>query len=97
MLHNLYLLPTLIGAEQECLDIWHGTNLAEKSYVEYAPAEILALWDDAALEWAKQMYQSSRFREVRDRYIQLCRQLKSEPVGPKRSQLVKELFQLRMD
>ncbi len=96
MLQNLYLLPTLIGADQDRLDIWHGTNLAEKSYVEYAPAEFLALWDDAAIGWAKQMYHSPKFREVRDRYIQLCSQLNSEPVGPKRSQLVKELFQLRM-
>ncbi len=26
--------------------MWHGTNLAEKSYIAYAPAEILALNGD---------------------------------------------------
>ena len=96
MLHNLYLLPALIGVEQDRLEIWHGTNWAEKSYVQHAPAEMFALWDEAALEWAKQAYQSPKFQEVRERYIQICEQLKSEPVGPKRSQLVQEMFQLRM-
>ena len=94
MLRNLYLLPALLEIEQNRLDIWHGTNWAEKSYVQYAPAEVLALWDATALEWAKQMYQSPNFREVRDRYITIYKQLQAEPVGPKRSQLVQEAFQL---
>jgi len=94
MLRNLYLLPALLGIEQNRLDIWHGTNWAEKSYVQYAPAEVLALWDATALEWARQMYQSPNFREVRDRYITIYKQLQAEPVGPKRSQLVQEAFQL---
>lgn len=95
MLQNLYLLPALIGEKQERLDIWHGTNLEDASYIEYLPAEVLALWDAAAIGWAKQMYHSPRFHQVRMRYIQISKQLKSEPVGPKRSQLVKELFQIR--
>ena len=96
MLRNLYLLPALIGTEQDRLEIWHGTNWAEKSYVQYAPAEVFALWDETALEWVKQMYQSPKFRDMRDRYIAIYRQLKSEPVGPKRSQLVQEAFRLEM-
>ena len=96
MLHNLYLLPALIGVEQERLGIWHGTNWEEKSYAESAPPEVFALWDEAALEWVKQTYQGAKFREVRDRYIAICEQLKSEPVGPRRSQLVQEAFQLRI-
>jgi len=94
MLRNLYLLPALLGIEQNRLDIWHGTNWAEKSYIQYAPAEVFALWDATALEWAKQMYQSPNFREVRDRYITIYKQLQAEPVGPKRSRLVQEAFQL---
>jgi len=96
MLRNLYLLPALIGIEQDRLEIWHGTNWAEKSYVQYAPAEVFALWDETALEWVKQTYQSPKFRDMRDRYIAIYRQLKSEPVGPKRSQLVQEAFRLEM-
>jgi hypothetical protein len=37
MLSNLYLIPHLIGLEQDELDIWHGSNLAEKEYLEYIP------------------------------------------------------------
>ena len=96
MLHNLYLLPALLGLKQDWLEIWHGDNWAEKSYIDYAPAEIFSLWDEPALEWAGQMYRTPRFQEVRDRYIEICQQLKSELVGSKRSQLVREMFQLRL-
>lgn len=94
MLSKLYLLPALLGIEQNRLNIWHGTNLAEKSYLQYAPAEVFALWDDTSLEWAMQMYWSPKFREARDRYIAIYKQLLAEPVGPTRTGLVQEAFQL---
>jgi hypothetical protein len=94
MLSNLYLIPHLIGQDQEELDVWHGTNIAEKGYLEYWPPEIWALWDDAALEWARESYDSDEFRRVRDRYIEIREQLDSEPVGPRRSRLVDEMYRL---
>jgi len=94
MLRNLYLIPALIGVEQDRLDIWHGTNWEEQEYVTYASAEIFALWDQPALDWAAQTYNSPPFHEVRARYVAICKQLTSEPRGPKRSQLVQEKFQL---
>ncbi len=95
MLQNLYLLPALFGEEQERLDIWHSSNWEDNGYIQFAPPEIFAFWDDAALEWAKQTYGSDGFQAARARYIEIFRQLKSEPVGPKRSQLVAEAIQLR--
>ena len=95
MQQNLYLLPALFGEEQERLDIWHGSSDAEKIYIQYAPPDVFTFWDEAALQWAKQTYGSPRFQEVRTRYIEIHRQLKSEPVGPKRSQLVNEMVRLR--
>ncbi len=94
MLLNLYLVPHLLGMPQDRLDIWHGSNWAEKSYLEYAPPELLALWDQRALEWAKETYHSPKFRQVRARYIEIHEQLRHEPVGPRRSQLVQEAFEL---
>jgi len=94
MLLNLYLVPHLLGMPQDRLEIWHGSNWAEKSYLEYAPPELLALWDQRPLEWAKETYQSPKFRQVRARYIEIHEQLRHEPVGPRRSQLVKEAFEL---
>jgi hypothetical protein len=95
MLSNLYLLPYLFGIEQPPLDIWQSTNWEGKEYVEHGPAELLQLWDQQSLGWAKELYQSESFREARERTIEIFRLLKTEPVGPKRSDLVKELSALR--
>ena len=95
MLANLYLIPHLLGVEQDRLDIWHGTNWAEQDYLQYAPPEILRLWDPTALLWAQATYHSPEFHRVRARYIEILGQLKHERPGPRRSQLVSEAFRLR--
>jgi hypothetical protein len=95
MLSNLYLIPHLLGEDQEELDVWHGTNIAEKGYLEYWPPEIWALWDDTALKWARETYHSDEFRRVRGRYIEILEQLGSEPRGPRRSRLVDEMYRLQ--
>jgi hypothetical protein len=95
MLSNLYLIPHLIGLEQDELDIWHGSNLAEKEYLEYIPPEISALWGASALQWAQEMYDNPKVGQIRARYIEIVEQLKSEPPGPRRSELVNEAFRLQ--
>ena len=94
MLLNLYLVPHLLGMPHDRLDMWHGSNWAEMGYLEYAPPELFALWDQAALAWVKETYQSTKFRQVRARYVEIHEQLRHEPVGPRRSQLVQEAFEL---
>lgn len=94
MLSNLYLIPHLLGLEQPELDIWHGSNIDRKDYLSYIPPELLSLWDEAALQWARETYDSAKFSQVRERYIEIHRQLKDEPRGSKRSQLVREAFSL---
>lgn len=94
MLSNLYLIPHLLGLSQPELDIWHGSNIDRRDYLEYIPAEFLALWDDKALQWAKETYHSPKLSQVQERYIEIYRQLKDEPRGPKRSQLVQEASSL---
>jgi len=96
MLMNLYLIPYLLGAESPQLDIWQSSNLASSDYLQYIPPELFRLWDHAALTWVVGVYESERFRQVRTRYIMIYRQLKHEPAGLKRSQLVKEASTLRM-
>jgi hypothetical protein len=95
MFSNLYLIPCLLRLEQEALDIWHGTNIAELAYAEDIPPELFALWDEAALEWVRETYNAPDFRQIRERYITIHRALKTEPRGPKRTQLVNEAFELR--
>jgi tetratricopeptide (TPR) repeat protein len=95
MLMNLYLLPHLLGIQQEPFNIWHASNWAQASYLQEAPPEFLALWDEAARHWARTQYESSAFTQIRSRYIEIYQQLQTEPVGPKRQQLVKEAFALQ--
>jgi hypothetical protein len=95
MLSNLYLIPHLLGREQDELDIWHGTNYEQKGFLEYVPPEIWALWDAPALLWAEKIYDSPEFCRIRTRYIEIHEQLKSAPRGPRRSALVDEAFSLQ--
>jgi len=97
MLSNLYLIPHLLGSEPEELDIWHTSNFERKDYLQYAPPEIWGLWDEEALQWVKETYDSPEFCQVRERYIKIYEQLKHERPGPKRSQLVKEAFRLQRE
>lgn len=94
MLSNLYILPFLLNIEQPNLDMWHSSNLEGKDYIEHGPSELLRIRDEQALQWARELYQSDSFRKARERSIEILKLLKSEPVGPKRSQLVKELSAL---
>lgn len=97
MVRNLYLIPALIGEEPDIPEIRHGSNWEEPDYVEYAPPEYFALWDESELDWARKTYDSPPLREVRESYISICKQLESEPRGPKRSQLVEEKYRLQTE
>jgi hypothetical protein len=94
MLSNLYLIPRLLGREQDELDIWHGTNYEQKDYLQYVPPEIWELWDAPALRWAEEKHDSPEFCRIRARHIEIYEQLESEPRGPRRSALVDEAFRL---
>lgn len=95
MLSNLYLLPQLLGRRQPLLNIWHGSNICEKEYLQIIPPEMWKLWDAGALEWAQLQYDSAEFDRIRRKYIEINGQLLTEPVGPRRTQLVNEVFALR--
>jgi hypothetical protein len=101
MLRNLYLLPQLLGIDQEILDIWHSSNWDMKEYAESASPEIIELWTDEEKEWIRKIYSSQEVEEIRSRYIEIQRQLKTEPIGAKRTELVRkasrmERFGLRL-
>jgi hypothetical protein len=95
MLMNVYIIPHLLGMVQQPLDMWHGSNMETLEYLQYIPPELFRLWDQAALNWVAEAYESAPFIQARARYIEIYRQLKDEPVGPQRSQLVKEAMALR--
>ncbi len=89
---NPYLVFQLLGMDQKRLDIRHGSNWKEPEYVAYGPTELLELWDEEAVQWAKDVFQQAWFSRLRARYIEIKRRLMTEPVGPERSRLVRELY-----
>lgn len=95
MLSNLYLLPYLLGEPQERYDMWHGSDWKEPGYLAYIPSELFELWDDDARQWAAEQYHGPELTAVRERYIEIHRQLQDTPVGPERNTLVEEARQLQ--
>jgi hypothetical protein len=95
MLSNVYLIPRLLGLDQEVIDMWHPSNLSEKSYVDALPDALFAVWEPSALQWVHTIYHREPMRRVRDRYIEIYTQLKEEPPGPTRSRLVEEAYALQ--
>ncbi len=95
MLENLYLVPFLLGQNPQPLDIWHGSNLEWIEYAVAVPQELLSLWDEVALQWAREVSEHPAVAQKVERYVAIHRELKSEPRGPRRSALVHESFALR--
>ncbi len=95
MLENLYLVPFLLGRNPQPLDIWHGSNWEWMEYAVEIPHELLSLWDDVALQWAREVSEHPTVVAKVARYVAIHRALKSEPRGPRRSALVDESFALK--
>jgi len=95
MLSNLYLIPHVLRIDQPELDIAHLSNLETREYLEYIPDELVRLWDEEALDWLRASYHQAEIHVVRERYVAIQRQLKDEPRGEKRTNLVHEAFALR--
>jgi hypothetical protein len=94
MFSNLYVVPHLLRSPIKELDIWHGSNHAESSYLEWIPEAYYELWTEAEREWAAGLYESPGFQSVRARCIGIRRALDTVRPGPERTRLVKELHGL---
>ncbi|HJN16314.1 MAG TPA: hypothetical protein QGH10_12505 [Armatimonadota bacterium] len=95
MLQNPYVVPHLLGLEVRELDIWHGSSHEWPSYLECIPADYFLLWDERELDWASRLYHGPDFQSVLARYVQIHKELKHLPPGPRRSRLVHEAYALK--
>jgi hypothetical protein len=91
---NTYLLDKFLGKEFLELDIsehsnWEKSNLAK--YFHYSKDQ-KELADFA--EWLGHFVTGEKFYKIANEFIDIERKLKTEPVGPKRSALVKRRYQL---
>ena len=94
MLKNLYLIPHMLDLNPERLDIWHGSNYEDIEYLSYLPPIAMELCTEEELDWISRQYNSEKFTAIRERYIDIQRQLKTEPCGPKRTELVERASKL---
>ena len=94
MLKNLYIIPHLLRQNPPRLNIWHGSNREDIDYLSWLPPIVMDLCTEKELDWISEKYHSARFTIVRDRYINIHEQLKVEPRGPKRTELVRQAFRL---
>jgi tetratricopeptide (TPR) repeat protein len=95
MLENLYLVTFLLDQNPRRLDVWHGSNMEWIEYAVAVPKELLGLWDDIDLQWAREVSEHPAVAQNVARYVAFHRELKSEPPGPRRSALVRESFALK--
>ncbi len=94
MLANLYLIPKVLGAQLAPYDIWHPSSDAKMHYVDYMPKEILASLIQAETQWISDEYESTDFRRIRNRYIEIYRELKDIKNINERKQLLNESYSL---
>ena len=85
ILHEMYSMDDVIHYE----DI---------EYLSYLPPVVMELCSKEELDWIGRQYNSDKFTTIRERYIDIQRQLKDEPRGPKRTELVEQASKLeRLD
>lgn len=94
ILMNLYIVPRLVGIEQEELDIWYGSNMEEKSYIEYLPPEIFEIWNIEEKRWALEIYNSEPVQNIKSRYIGLSFELKDTHDIEDRKRILKQIREL---
>lgn len=93
---NLYLVPRLIDIEQAELAIWYGSNIEEKSYIEYIPSEIFDVWNIEEKRWALEIYTSEPVQNIRNRYIDLSLELKDTHDIESRRKILRQIRELEV-
>jgi hypothetical protein len=94
MLTNIYLLPELMGEPMARQDMWHGSNYAEPGMIAYVPESVIKAIGIEDRAWIAGQLCSDHFQAVLYRYIAICNELLTAPVGTRRSKLVTEMYQL---
>jgi hypothetical protein len=76
MLANLYLIPKILGEKMAPYDIWYHSSDAQIYYLEYVPQEVLGSATEAETQWISHEYESPDSQRIRNRYIEIYRELK---------------------
>ena len=87
MLSNLYIIPSLLGEQQEEHDMWHFSSFTERDYCKEMP-ELYNVWDKSEVVWAKDLYHSEAFSKLRARHVEIYHLLDGERDRRKRAKLI---------
>lgn len=90
MLSNLYLIPYLLGEKMGPYQFMHFTNFAEIGYLEYLPEEVFEHITDDEKKWIEKTYYFADISTIRDRYIEICKELDVTRDMEKRQRLIAE-------
>ena len=90
MLTNLYIIPHLLHRKIDRYDIWHPSSDQSPGYVNYLPHEVISAVTQEERNWISQQYDSSEFRRIRQRYIEIYRELKDASDFSERGRLLDE-------
>lgn len=92
---NVYLIPAILGIPHgQPSGLRCGSNRQDEDYIACAPPAFLTLWRAEERAWLQSIWDSADFRGFVQAHIGIMRQLSGEPVGEKRSNLVKALYAL---
>jgi len=94
MLSNLYLIPQVMGQDVTEYDIWHSSNFEFIDYFQYIPKKVLESINESEIQWIKGLYDSPEFRRIRERYIEIYRELKDTRDFETRGKLLDESYSL---
>lgn len=94
MLSNLYMIPLVLGRNVGMLRNRQSSNYEEREYIEECPEEVFLGINDEDRDWLALHYDSLKFAKIRKEYLEIDTALEGLEVGPKRSKLVKQLFEV---
>lgn len=90
-LSNPYLLPCMLGLDVEPLPVDLVVHMEWAWFVSQMPLEILTLWEEEDLAWAKTAYNDPAFQKRLTRFIEIESELdEGEVKGMERWDLCKE-------
>ena len=107
MLMNLFIVPHLLGLdiagtklegviEREDTTFKGMCHSGEESfYIDEIPKEYFTMWGDGELAWALSLYQSADFQAAQARLIEIQQELETVTRGPRRTELVEQMFSLK--
>ena len=91
---HYYFLPVFLNEEIE-MPIEDEFDEYQKSEAYDTPPELIDLWQENEIEWAKKVYNHPEIKGNRLKYIELKNIIKKLPIGDKRNRLLEQQSSIR--